>query len=224
MGEAVRESHLGDLKPDKRNARRHNARNVGMVERSLETDGFGRSILLDAAGNIIAGNGVTEAAGNVGIEDVLIVPSDGTRVIAIQRTDVEPGSERAVRLAIADNRANELSDFDPAVVAALANEVDLSDFWRDDELNVLLASVSDAPPFDPQSEWTGMPEFHQDDLMPEHRVIVNFATAEALEEFAALVKQPLPRGVKNVGSIWFPRQERRELAHLGYVSDEPDTP
>jgi DNA modification methylase len=126
-----------------------------MVERSLETDGFGRSILLDAAGNIIAGNGVTEAAGNVGIEDVLIVPSDGTRVIAIQRTDVEPGSERAVRLAIADNRAQELSDFDPAVVAALADEVDLSDFWRDDELNALLAGIEteqDAPGDDPGAQ------------------------------------------------------------------------
>jgi site-specific DNA-methyltransferase (adenine-specific) len=134
-------NHLGALKPDKNNARRHGERNISMISRSLETDGFGRSILLDAAGNIIAGNGVTEAAGNVGIEDVLIVPSDGTRVIAIQRTDVAPGSERAVRLAIADNRANELSDFDPAVVAALANEVDLSDFWRDDELAELLASI-----------------------------------------------------------------------------------
>jgi hypothetical protein len=134
-------NHLGDLKPDKNNARRHNPRNIGLVETSLQADGFGRSILLDAGGNIIAGNGVTEAAGNVGIEDVLIVPSDGTRVIAIQRTDVAPGSERAVRLAIADNRANELSDFDPAVVAALAEEVDLSDFWRDDELNVLLAGI-----------------------------------------------------------------------------------
>jgi hypothetical protein len=85
-------------------------------------------------------------AGNVGLEDVLIVPSDGTRVIAVQRTDVQPGSERAVRLAIADNRAQELSDFDPAVVAALANEVDLADFWRDDELEDLLASVGNAAP------------------------------------------------------------------------------
>jgi hypothetical protein len=134
-------NHLGDLRPDKNNARRHNPRNISMVETSLQADGFGRSILLDAGGNIIAGNGVTEAAGNVGLEDVLIVPSDGTRVIAIQRTDVQPGSERAVRLAIADNRTTDLSDFDPAVVAALADEVDLSDFWRDDELDALLAGM-----------------------------------------------------------------------------------
>jgi hypothetical protein len=135
-------NHLKHLKPDQRNARRHNPRNIGMVETSLQSDGFGRSILLDAAGNIIAGNGVTEAAGNVGIEDVIVVPSDGTKIIAIQRTDVEPGSERAVRLAIADNRTQELSDFDPAILAALSEEVDLSDFWREDELDALLADVN----------------------------------------------------------------------------------
>jgi hypothetical protein len=133
--------HLKDIHFDKNNARKHSLRGQSLIETSLSTDGFGRSILLDSEGNILAGNGVTEAAGNVGLEDVLIVPSDGTRVIAIQRTDVQPGSERAVRLAIADNRANELSDFDPAVVAALAEEVDLSDFWRDDELQALIEQV-----------------------------------------------------------------------------------
>lgn len=136
-------NHLGHLKLDRRNARRHNSRNIGMVETSLQTDGFGRSILLDAAGNILAGNGVTEAAGNVGLEDVIVVRSDGTKVIAVQRTDVEPGSARAVRLAIADNRTQELSDFDPAVVAELSAEVDLSDFWHEDELDALLGTVGD---------------------------------------------------------------------------------
>lgn len=134
-------NHLGGLKPDKRNARKHNLRNISMVEHSLETDGFGRSILIDAEGNILAGNGVTEAAGNVGLEDVIVVPSDGTKVIAIQRTDVQPGSERAIRLAIADNRTQELSEFDPAVLAELSAEVDLSAFWFDDELSALLADA-----------------------------------------------------------------------------------
>jgi hypothetical protein len=188
-----------------------------MVERSLETDGFGRSILLDAAGNIIAGNGVTEAAGNVGLEDVLIVPSDGTRVIAIQRTDVEPGSERAVRLAIADNRANELSDFDPAVVAALANEVDLSDFWRDDELNTLLASVSDEPPLDPRSEWIGMPEFEHEDLRPIKQLVVSFAHTDDLAKFAALIDQKIGMSTR---SIWYPPAPVGHYADKAFVDED----
>jgi len=145
-------SHIGALRPDRRNARRHTPRNIGMIERSLETDGFGRSILLDSGGNIIAGNGVTEAAGHVGLEDVIVVPSDGTRVIAVQRMDVEPGSERAIRLAIADNRASDLSEFDPVVLAAIAEDVDLSAFWRDDELAKILRDTDlalDAPTHKP---------------------------------------------------------------------------
>jgi hypothetical protein len=149
-------AHLGALRPDRRNARRHNERNIGMIERSLQTDGFGRSILLDAAGNILAGNGVTEAAEHIGLEDVVVVPSDGTKVIAVQRTDIEPGSERAHRLAIADNRTSDLSEFDPAVVAALSAEIDLSDFWREAELDALLASMAtepDEPVADPGADF-----------------------------------------------------------------------
>ena len=39
-------SNLADLKPDKRNARRHTPRNVGMIESSIQRDGFGRSVIL----------------------------------------------------------------------------------------------------------------------------------------------------------------------------------
>ena len=151
----MRRSHLGALTPDRRNARRHTPRNIGMIETSLQSDGFGRSILLDAEGNILAGNGVTEAAGNVGIVEVIVVPSDGTKVIAVQRTDVPPGSDRAVRLAIADNRAQELSEFDPVVIAAIVEDVDLSDFWRDEELATILRDADiaiDAPTHKPH-DW-----------------------------------------------------------------------
>jgi hypothetical protein len=178
-----------------------------MVETSLQTDGFGRSILLDAGGNILAGNGVTEAAGNVGIEDVIVVPSDGTKVIAIQRTDVEPGSERAVRLAIADNRTQELSDFDPAVIAELSAEVDLSDFWRADELDALLASVSDQPPFDPRSEWVGMPEFEHEDKRPVAQITVYFSSKEAVAEFGELIGQGLTEKTR---WVWHPPRPAEE--------------
>ncbi|MDQ2787828.1 MAG: hypothetical protein M3Y58_22795 [Chloroflexota bacterium] len=163
-------NHLGHLKPDQRNARKHNPRNIGMVEHSIQTDGFGRSILIDAEGNVLAGNGVTEAAGNVGLDDVIVVPSDGTKVIAIQRTDVQPGSERAIRLAIADNRGSDLSEFDPAVLAALADEVDLSAFWFDDELATLLADTV-------QPDETQWPEMNGATL---HQVTIHYLDADEM--------------------------------------------
>lgn len=137
--------HIGQIKPAVKNARKHNSRNVGMIERSLESEGFGRSILLAADGSLIAGSGTVDAANNVGLENVQVVDSDGTRIIAVRRTDVEPGSERAHKLAIADNRTSDLSAFDPAVLAELSAEVDLSAFWFEDELDALLAGVADEP-------------------------------------------------------------------------------
>jgi hypothetical protein len=53
---------LSDLKPDKRNARKHTPRNVGMIESSMQRDGFGRSVLLaNNDGTIIAGNATIDA-------------------------------------------------------------------------------------------------------------------------------------------------------------------
>ncbi len=129
---------LGDLKPDRKNARKHSPRNTGMIEHSIQTNGFGRSVLLAADGSIIAGNATYEAASAAGLDDVLIVESDGTKVIAVKRTDVEPGSERFHALAIADNRAAELAEWDAAVLEELSGEIDLSAFFFDDELQAVL--------------------------------------------------------------------------------------
>jgi DNA modification methylase len=133
-------STLADLKPDSRNARKHNPRNVGMIEASLQRDGFGRSILLAADGTVIAGNATIDAAASAGIEDVLIVESDGTKVIAVKRTDVEPGTDRFHMLALSDNRAAELAEWDADVLAGLQDEVDLDAFFADDELAKILGT------------------------------------------------------------------------------------
>ena len=136
---------IADIKPAVKNARRRTIRSASLIAKSIEENGFGRSVLLAADGSLIAGSGTIDGCAEVGIEDVIIVPSDGTKIIAVQRNDIQPGSERAHRLAIADNRTSDLSEFDPAMVAALADEVDLSDFWRDDELDALLAEIETPP-------------------------------------------------------------------------------
>lgn len=136
-------THIRDLKPDPKNSRRHNPRNVGIVENSIQREGFGRSILIANDGTIIAGNATAEAAASAGLENMIVVESDGTKVIAVKRVDVEPGSDRFHNLAIADNRAAELADWDPAILQSLAAEIDLAQFFRDDELDALLASLNE---------------------------------------------------------------------------------
>lgn len=137
-------AHIADLKPDPRNARRHTPRNVGMIESSIQRDGFGRSVLLANDGTIIAGNATIDAASSAGLDDLIVVETDGTKVVAVKRTDVSPDSPEFHRLALADNRTAELAEWDADVLRDLAADVDLSQFWQDDELDRLLAGLPDA--------------------------------------------------------------------------------
>jgi hypothetical protein len=131
-------SHISQLRPDPRNPRRRTARSADRIAHSLQTLGLGRSIVIDEQGQIIAGNGVVEAAGQVGIEKVRVIEADGSEIIAVRRTNLT--SEQKVQLSIADNRTGELSEWDDDVLAALKDEgFDTTDWFRPDELEALLA-------------------------------------------------------------------------------------
>ena len=128
---------LSALTPDTRNANKGTDRGRKLVRESLKRYGAGRSILIDKSGNVIAGNKTLEGAKAVGLEDCQVVKSDGTKLIAVQRTDLDINDKAARELAIADNRASELGlEWDADVLKALETEVDvdLSPFWDEREL------------------------------------------------------------------------------------------
>jgi hypothetical protein len=133
---------LSELKPDTHNANKGTPRGRRMVEQSLRTYGAGRSILIDRDGHIIAGNKTAEGAKAAGIKDVMVVKSDGSRLVAVQRTDLNIDDREARELAIADNRASEVSlEWDPNVLAGLEKDINLDNFWSSSELEKLLADV-----------------------------------------------------------------------------------
>lgn len=96
-------ANISDLRFDDKNFNKHSARGMGLLEKSLQKHGAGRSILIDKNGNIIAGNGIVEAAGNIGLEDVQIVESDGKKLIAVKRTDIDLNTKEGREMALADN-------------------------------------------------------------------------------------------------------------------------
>jgi ParB-like chromosome segregation protein Spo0J len=124
---------LADLRADPRNARRHSERNVAMLERSLEQYGAARSIVVDEEGQIIAGHGVVEAAANVGIEKVRPVEADGNEIIAVVRRGLS--KKQKAELAIADNRTQELSEWDADMLKE--SDADLEKFFTAGELEAL---------------------------------------------------------------------------------------
>jgi DNA modification methylase len=134
---------IADLTPDPQNARRHNPRNVGMLERSLNEVGAARSIVIDEDGVILAGNATIEAAAQAGIERVQVVEADGDTIIAVRRTGLT--AEQKTKLALYDNRVAELAEWEPGVLAELAVDFDLSDLFTAVEFADLAQPVLPEP-------------------------------------------------------------------------------
>ena len=113
--------------------------------------GAGRSIVIDRNGQIIAGNGVIENASKAGITEIEVVQSDGSKLIAVMRTDLDLDSDdKARQLAVADNRTAELAEWIPEVLAELSTDLDLQPYFSDEELSEITGlsdsdSTADAP-------------------------------------------------------------------------------
>jgi len=145
MAKHLYDLNLADIAPDNRNANKGTERGAGMLEHSLRTYGAGRSILLDKNNRVIAGNKTLEQAAQIGLDDVMVVDSDGTKLVAVRRTDVDLDTPAGRELAIADNRTSEVGlEWDTSALEALQQDgVDLGQFWFDNELASLLQSTAD---------------------------------------------------------------------------------
>lgn len=121
---------MTDIKLDKRNYRKHSDKNKALIKKSLEECGAGRSILIDAEDEIIAGNGVYEQAKALNIP-VKIVETDGSELIAVKRTDLQTADIQRQRLAVMDNSANDTSEFDIVLLQEDFEVPDLQDMGVD---------------------------------------------------------------------------------------------
>jgi DNA modification methylase len=130
---ARQKGKLSELKQDPQNARKHSAENRAAIERSIERYGAGRSVVAARDMTLLGGNATAEAAKAAGIDRTRIVETDGTELVVVVRTDIEPGSDAAVQLAIADNKTAESATWDHEMLAVLAKEHDLSDQFSDRE-------------------------------------------------------------------------------------------
>lgn len=127
---------LKDLVADPHNARRHTDRNLAMIAESIETVGAARSIVIDEGGRVLAGNATRLKAQEKGLK-LKVVDADGKTVIAVRRRGLDATQKTA--LALYDNRAAELAEWDGAVLRGLIEAgVPLATFFRDEELEIIL--------------------------------------------------------------------------------------
>lgn len=102
---------MGEIKLDAHNYRKHDERNLKLIKRSLKNLGAGRSILIDADGEIIAGNATFKTAQELGIP-VEVIKTDGTKVVALQRTDLHTQDRKRKEMALMDNTTSDKPNWD----------------------------------------------------------------------------------------------------------------
>ena len=137
---------ISELIPDERNANKGTARGMQALEDSIQECGAGRSILLDKNGKIIAGNKTHQKAGETGFTEVIVVPTDGTKLVAVQRTDLDLDTDpEARKLAYADNRVGQLDlDWDVETIIQDINEgIELTPYFYDEELQEIIGEKSE---------------------------------------------------------------------------------
>ena len=107
---------VADLRPDPRNARRHDPKQVTRIAESIQRFSFNNPILVDGAGVVIAGHGRLAAAKQLGFAAVPTLCLD----------HLSEAERRAYR--IADNRLAELSSWDKGLLALELGELQDYDF------------------------------------------------------------------------------------------------
>lgn len=138
MKSKIRVLPISKLILDERNANKGTKRGRELLGESLEKYGAGRSVVVDRHDRVIAGNKTVEAARAAGMKSIAVIESDGSSLVVVQRSDLDLKKDKKAReLAIADNRVGELDlEWNPEVLASL--DVDLEQFWNENELNALL--------------------------------------------------------------------------------------
>lgn len=99
----AKNSTIEELKFDTKNFNKHTEFGMSLLEKSLRQNGAGRSILVDKDNNIIAGNGIVEAAQNAGITKTKVIEVQGDELVVVKRTDLALDSKQGREMALADN-------------------------------------------------------------------------------------------------------------------------
>jgi DNA modification methylase len=126
LPETVEHWPLDRVIPYARNARTHSDDQVAQIAASIVEFGWLNPVLVDDAGNVIAGHGRLLAARKLGLETVPI----------IRASHLTPAQVRAYRLA--DNRLAELSGWDKELLAAELEAL------RDEDVALTLLGFDDA--------------------------------------------------------------------------------
>jgi hypothetical protein len=121
---------------DPQNARKRTERSSYMIRESLQQFGPLRSLvgqrLPDGRIIVRAGNGTLEEAGQIGIDKVRVIERKPDELVVVVADDLDETKWKSY--AVADNRASDLSAWDVDVLQEIAQEVELGDWFTEEEM------------------------------------------------------------------------------------------
>lgn len=94
---------LKDLKFDEHNFNTHTPEGMELLKKSIQENGYGRSVLVDKNNNLIAGNGVAETAMKLGGAKTRFVEVQGDELVVVKRKDLDINTPEGRKMAYADN-------------------------------------------------------------------------------------------------------------------------
>ena len=112
--------------------RKHSDTNKARIKKSIDEAGLGRSVVIDADNELIAGNGVQQVIDKD--TPVRVVETDGTELVVVKRTDLHTGDPRRKTLALADNATADDVEWDFEAVLGEFDVEELQDWGVMDDV------------------------------------------------------------------------------------------
>lgn len=199
---------IADLKPDPKNARIHQPRQIKLLAKSIQSFGFNVPVLIDAESNVLAGHGRLLAAQKLEIKEIPTISL------------AHLSAAQAKAFMIADNRLTEIATWDDNLLAIQLKELSLVNLDFDleatgftvgeidlhiDNLDIVEESADDEIPVAAE----GPAVTQQGDLwlLGEHRLLcANAQEASAFEQLmnnqiAGMVVTDPPYNVRVQGHV-----------------------
>ena len=142
-----------------------------------------RPIVVDEDMMVLGGNMRLKASKDAGLKEVWIDIAEGL------------SEEQKKEFIVKDNVG--FGEWDWAMLGNEWNTIKITEWGLD-----VWENQDDKNDLDTELEWTGMPEFNNDDLTPKRQLIISFKTEEDVQLFAKLINQKLTTKTK---SLWFPK-------------------
>jgi hypothetical protein len=178
------------------------------IKASIAKFGFTQPIVIDERSHkMVAGHGRLEALSQLkaaGAKLPARVQAQGDEWLVPVLRGIKFESEKdAEEYLLADNRLTETGGWDYLIAVPIfeqfPNEPPIG--WGAADVARLIESARGAVVTDPAAEYTGMPEYKNEDKTSFRKILVHFKTQADVDKFAKAVKQKI---IEQTRFIWFP--------------------